>query len=200
MKGIIARTMAGTCGLALLGASLGCHGFYLPLYDPCYPERYEYMARQEVNAGFLPQAANGHALEQTIWNYYFEAGTEKLMPGGQDYLKTLARRRPQPDQMIYLQTAQDVAYDPAAPEKYALTRANLDAKRIAEIQKFLSAETAGRGQNFQVMVHDPNEVGISAERMLPQIRRLTAAGTGILAGGGGAGGAGAATGGAPPSR
>ena len=70
-----------------------------------------------------PQVSNGHVLDQTVWNYDFEPGTDKLTGGGLEHLAYLARRRPQPDPMVYLQTAQDVAYDPASPDKLAATRA-----------------------------------------------------------------------------
>src|SRR5438552_461220 len=93
-------------------AGVGCYS-YRDLVDPCYPDRYNYAAKQEVKEAFAPQMQNGHILDQTVWNYHFEAGTAKLTPGGMDYLAYLARRRPAPDPVIYLQVAQDVVYDPA---------------------------------------------------------------------------------------
>src|SRR6516225_8236195 len=104
MKGFITKTLKTACGLGLLGMT-GCFGYY-DLVDPCYPERYNSMARHEVNQAFAPQMQNGHILDQTIWNFKFEEGTDKLTPGGMDHLAYLARRRPCPDPTIYLQTAQ----------------------------------------------------------------------------------------------
>ena len=42
---------------------------------------------------------------------------------------THLRRRPNPDTCLFLQTAQDIAYDPNAPDKMAETRQELDLKR-----------------------------------------------------------------------
>ena len=74
---------------------------YRDLVDPCYPERYNYQARQEVVASYTPQVQNGHVLDQTVWNYDFEAGTDRLTGGGLEHLAYLARRRPQPDPVVY---------------------------------------------------------------------------------------------------
>ena len=71
---------------------------------------------------FAPQVNNGQVLDQTIWNYHFEPGTDRLTAGGLEHLAYIARRRPHPDTAVYLQTAQDVAYDPASPDKLAETR------------------------------------------------------------------------------
>ena len=158
MNGFIKRA-AVLCVAAAGG--LGCYS-YRDLVDPCYPERYESAARHEVVGAYTPQIQNGHVLDQTVWNYDFEPGTDKLTGMGLDHLAYVARRRPQPDPLVYIQTAQDVAYDPAAPDKMADARQDLDAKRIVAVQKFLSAQTAGRQVAFQVLVHDPSEDGMSA--------------------------------------
>src|SRR5438876_1161430 len=100
MKGLIKKGVTAACltgGLAVAG---GCDT-YRNLVDPCYPERYEYAARQEVQAAFAPQVYNGHVLDQTVWNYHFEPGEAKLTKGGQEHLVYLARRRPCPDGTIY---------------------------------------------------------------------------------------------------
>jgi hypothetical protein len=167
MKGL-KRRAAAALTTALLGlGSQGCW-LYQDLVDPCYPDRYNYAARKEVDAAMCPQVDNGHVLNQTIWNYHFETtkeglGTDKLRPAGLEQLAYLARRRPAPDPVVYLQTAHDAAYyDPAAPGKFAEARADLDARRKAAILNFLAAETAGRPMDFQVLVHDPAEVGLPA--------------------------------------
>src|SRR5262245_48496279 len=59
--------------------------------DPCYPQRYEYAARQAVLQPFGQQVHNGYVMNQTIWNYYFEAGTDKLTAAGAEKLDSLAR-------------------------------------------------------------------------------------------------------------
>ena len=104
MKGLIRKGAAGLgCAAALAGTG-GCYT-YRDLVDPCYPARYEYMARREVNTALAPQVINGHVLDQTIWNHMFEPNTDKLTPGGVAHLAYLARRRPAPDPTVYVQTA-----------------------------------------------------------------------------------------------
>jgi hypothetical protein len=159
MKGLINKWVTAlACGGALSG--VGC----LPdkCVDPCYPMRYAYMARQSVNAAMAPQVQNGHVLDQTIWNYYFEPGTDKLTAGGLERLAYLARRRPSPDTVLYLQTAQDVVFDQNAPEKMAEARQTLDGKRIAAVQAYLTAQTTGRPTPFQIVIHDPAEPSLAS--------------------------------------
>jgi uncharacterized membrane protein YgcG len=193
MKGLITKAVLATGCSGILGSLGGCNMTCKDLYDPCYPQRYEAMSREEVHAASAPQIANGHVLDQTVWNYEFEAGTDRLTPGGLDQLAYLARRRPQADPTIYIQTAQDVIYDPASPDKYSAARYDLDGKRIAAVQKFLNAQTAGRHQEFTVLVHDPSEVGISANAVSRIVSRHNASFQGSLpasSGGGSSGGSG----------
>jgi hypothetical protein len=163
MNGFIKKKLAAcVAGGLVLGG--GCH--YRDLVDPCYPERYEYAARQEIYGAVAPQVSNGHVLDQTIWNYHFEPGKDRLTPGGLEYLAYLARRRPCPDPTVYLQTAQDLLYDQAKPEGYATARAALDAARMKAVKDFLTAQTAGRQVDFQVVVHDPADPGIAAAQIV----------------------------------
>jgi hypothetical protein len=197
MKGFI-KTAALLCTAAVGG--LGCYG-YRDLVDPCNPQRWEYASRVETKAAFAPQVQNGHVLDQTVWNYHFEPGTAILTAGGIDKLAYLARRRPHPDPMLFLQTAQDVSYDPMDPNKMAEARNDLDSKRIEAIQKFLQVQCWGRGVAFQVQVHDPAEVGIPAtpvDRIVHQMYdgfrgRLGGAAPSVIGGSGAVG----STGGAP---
>ena len=161
MKGLIRQRMAAACLAGGLGLAGGCFE-YRDLVDPCYPQRYEFAARQEVVGTIAPQVNNGHVLDQTIWNYQFEPGTDRLTPGGMEQLAYLGRRRPAPDAVVFLQTAQDVSYDPAAPDRFAEARANLDNRRTQAIQNYLTAQTAGRHLTFQVVVHDPHVPSIAA--------------------------------------
>jgi hypothetical protein len=164
MNGFIGRLVLVTC----LGggvASLGCVR-YRDLVDPCWPERYEYAARQEVYNATAPQVRNGHVLDQTVWNYHFEKdettglGSDRLTPAGMQHLRYLSRRRPSPDGVVFLQTAYDLAYDPTNPDAFAQRRTELDRSREVAIKRFLSAQTAGRPVPFEVVVHDPGEVGL----------------------------------------
>jgi hypothetical protein len=198
MNGFMAKTIRKVW-LASGGilASGGCFGYH-DLVDPCYPARYNYAAREEVKQSFGPQVYNGHILDQTVWNYHFEPGTANLTLGGMDHLAYLARRRPMPDPHIYLQVAQDVTYDAAAPDKTVEARNKLDAERIKAIMDFLNAQTAGRNVSFTVVRHDPAETGESAVPMGVSIRQEYANSQGVLVrpGGGGGGGAPAGGGGA----
>src|SRR5262245_29537467 len=126
MKGLITKAVLATGCSGILGSLGGCNMTCKDLYDPCYPQRYEAMSREETAAASAPQIQNGHALDQTVWNYHFEAGTDRLTVGGQEHLAYLARRRPQADPSIYIQTAQDVNYDPANPDRYSTARYDLD--------------------------------------------------------------------------
>jgi hypothetical protein len=198
MKGFIANALIGA---GLVTAALGCDWWGIEscadLYDPCYPMRYNHMARQEVIGAVSPQMANGHVLDQTVWNSAFELGTDHLTPGGMAKLGELARRRPAPDPVVYVQTAQDINYDPANPDKFTQARKDLDQKRADAVQKYLLAYAGPRGLSFQVLVHDPGDVGMSAIPAAQSIQRSNAAALGTLPLGGASvsGGAGAVAGG-----
>lgn len=192
MKGFAARTWLAACLLGGLALNSGCVRKYSDVVDPCYPERYKAVARAEVVGGFCPQVQNGHALDQTVWNYHFVPGSDELHPGGKDKLDYLSRRRPCPDPRLFLQTARDISYDAGDLEKFHDTRRDLDMKRVAAIQRYLAAQTAGRPQLFEVVVHDPAPVGIDANSALFSVRQYQAAARGSVT----AGGAGFVTGGA----
>jgi hypothetical protein len=200
MNGFIARTMTVACLVAGAAVTGGCC-CYRDIVDPCYPERYEYAARQEVYQSMAPQVHNGHILDQTMWNWHFEyddvrkVGTDRLNPAGMEHLTYLIRRRPCPDPVIYLATAEDITYDPAGPDRFAEARADLDNRRIQAIQKYLAAQTAGRHMNFQVLVHDPADPGIAAEPAARTVRTWYSSFSGVLRIIGAGGVAGAAGGG-----
>jgi hypothetical protein len=188
MKGVIRKAAAALCCAAGAAGGGGCCCSYHDLVDPCYPQRYEWMAREEVNEAFAPQVQNGHVLDQTVWNYHFEPGCAKLTPGGLEHLAYLARRRPCPDTTVYLQSAQDLPYDGCAPDRLVVSRQELDAQRIQAIQAFLQAQTAGRGGcEFQVVVHDPAEVGLTAIPVNLTVQQMYQRYRGGLLGGGGGG-------------
>ncbi len=188
MNGFIKHTLAGLCLAGGLVAGGGCMA-YRDCVDPCYPARYNYLARAEVRQAFASQMYNGHTLDQTVWNYHFEAGTDRLTPGGLQYLEYVARRRPGPDTKVFLQTAQDVAYDPAAPDNTVEARTNLDARRAEAVQKFLRTQTPSLV--YDVVVHNPHDVGMYAVPMATSVNRNFLAAQGVLTGGtGSVGGAG----------
>lgn len=211
------RNAFALIGLGCGVLSIGCNGGerYRNLVDPCQMERYTSTARQETIAGFAPQVANGHILDQTIWNYHFESGTDKLTPAGLEKLDQIVRRRPEPDTQVFLATARDVTYSPANPEKYPEEQQKLNGKRAVAVQKYLGVQTASRPLNFEVLVHDPSDPSISAvsartaivQQRVSYIGSIQGGGSGGGVGGGitggGIGGAGAGQGnagnGAPPS-
>ena len=190
------RLLTFSMSLGVLGA-MGCVSGekYRDALDPCYPDRYTAQARNAVISSFAPQVENGHVLDQTVWNYHFEFGGDKLTEGGMDKLDQLMRRRPQPDSRVFLATARDLKYTLEESDKFAGLRENLDHKRVIALQKYLGAQTAGRPMNFEILIHDPAPVNINAESGARMIRSLQIQSTGVLGGGGGgsapAGGGGA---------
>lgn len=192
MNRSLKRMLAGAFLLGSM-ATVGCSSDHLSkVSDPCWPDRYSNEARQLTVAAFEPQVMNGHILDLTLWNtpvQHFETGTAKISPAGLDKLDQLARRRPQPDSRIYIQTARDIPYNAEKPEEYAAKRTELDIARVAAVKKYLEISLTGRPATFDVQVHDPAYPGIdgAAPRVLipaPQTR-VTGAGAG---GAGGAGG------------
>jgi len=193
----------GCGGTGGAGHGGGGHGATGPshadwdLYDRCYPQRYWWTSRMAVNQAMSPQVQNGHVLDQTVWNWHFEPGSAALTEGGLAHLAYLARRRPQPDCTLYLQTANDLRYDAACPDRLAGARQELDTLRVQSIQKFLVAHTAGRPIDFQVLIHDPGDptqaaipVGNSVTQMYLRYRGgLSNIAGGASGGGGGGGGA-----------
>ena len=179
------RCQTGNCATAPCGCNNGCGlagGIQLPtdpppspnvhemtgghsnveLYDRCWPQRYANLAHRAVNRAFTPQVQNGHVLEQTVWNEHFEYGTDKLNAGGIAHLQYLSRRRPAPDRTIYVASAMDLPYDSNCPDRYCGARQELDALRVAAVQKFLLGHNCGRCSDFQVLVHDPADPSIAA--------------------------------------
>src|SRR5262249_15117812 len=151
MNGLITKALAGAGLLCVVGCCSTC-GNYHDLVDPCYPQRYEAMARHELHDAEAPQMENGHLLDQTVWDDHFEPGTDKLTPGGLEHLKTIARRRPHADPLVFVQAAQDVPYDPAHPDAYTKARAELTGRRVQAVQAFLGAYTAAAPVEFRVAV------------------------------------------------
>ncbi len=174
MNGFIKKALVGMClggsALSVTGCQCSLTERHRKCVDPCYPQRYNYMARNEVLEGVINQSNNGHILDQTVWNRFFDVDTkgqptDKLNALGREHLAYLTRRRPNPDPKIYLQTSHDLGYNAAdPPEANAQKRAELDSKRLLAVHQFLAAQTAGRnlGFAFVVTIHDPAEVGLAA--------------------------------------
>jgi hypothetical protein len=168
MKGFIKQSAAVLCFGAAIFSFVGCY-HYRELVDPCWPERYNGMARQSVREIHNAQADKGHILDQTVWNWHFkvtEAGvaTDELNPAGLEHLRYISRRLPAPDIQLFLQNAQDIPYDAKGDaQKIVKARNDLNNKRIASIKRFMSTQTAVLGDaTYQVTVHDFTPPGINA--------------------------------------
>jgi hypothetical protein len=199
-------------GLASVGCATKtgstCEDKYRNWVDTSWPDRYNYEARQSVVAPFGQQAVNGHFLHQTLWNWYFEAGTDKLNPAGMEKLDSLARATPSPDPRLYLQTAHDIVVTPENMDKVAAQRNELNAKRAAAIRKYMGTQF-GPAIDYEVAVHDAPVPSIYSAFALGAYRGQGQGYQGGIQGSGGfalpagaggsigSGGGGARTGGAP---
>ncbi len=142
---------------ATSGATCGDH--YRNAVDTTWPDNYNYAARQATIAPFAQQAANGHFAEQTVWNWYFEPGTDRLNGAGMAKLDTLAQSTPVPDNRIFLQAARDVPATPDNLDKVKGLREELSAKRAAVVQKYMSAQP-GQAIAYDIAIHDAPTPGI----------------------------------------
>lgn len=163
------RFVRAASAAAVLGfGALGCHSSggktcgdrYRDYVDPSWPERYNSVARQEVVAPFATQVNNGHVLNQTIYNWYFEPGTDKLNDAGIQKLDSLARTRPGLDPRVYLQTARDLPATPDTIARLSADRTELDARRAAMVQKYMASQPGAPA--VEVSIHDPVVPSIEA--------------------------------------
>src|SRR5262249_22803772 len=117
-SGSVGCVSTGSSGCGGAGGGGGGDGArYRNYYDPCYPERYNGAAGDEVLAAFGPQVNNGIALNQTVFNWHFEPGSDVLNPAGRAKLDSLATARPEPNPKIYVQVARDLALTPENADK-----------------------------------------------------------------------------------
>jgi hypothetical protein len=152
-----AHNSSSTCGTGGCGAGArdggGLGACYRNWVDVNWPDRYNYAARQSVVAPFAQQAATGHFLNQTLWNFYFEPTSDKLTPGGMDKLNALAHATPGPDSRIYLQHAHDIAVTQENMDKVGAQRNDLDARRAAMVRRYM-ASSFGPPMDYEILVHD----------------------------------------------
>ena len=159
MKGFIKQFAAGCGFCAILFTLAGCY-HYRNLVDPCWPERYNVIARDSVREMHNAQAQAGHELGQTVFTWHFEvnekgAPTARLNPAGIEALKTISRRKPAPDGQIYLQNAQDIAYTQGAnPDHVLRMREQLNLERKKAIEDFMRTQIAVLGGGYHVVVRD----------------------------------------------
>lgn len=176
------RTIRAATAAALLGsglASVGCvhtgtprgegHGIigdcYRNAVDPCYPERYQHAARQAVLAPFAQQVHNGHILNQTLFSYHFETGSDKLNAAGREKLLSIARTRPAPDPRVYIQAVgdADLPLTDENADKIRDLRAELTAQRAESIRKYLATIETFTPVEYEIYVHNPATPGIPAD-------------------------------------
>lgn len=153
-------------------------------YDTSWPDRYNFAARQATIAPFAQQATNGHFLEQTIWNWHFEPGSEKLNTAGMEKLNSIARQTPAPDPKLYVQTARDLLLTQDNADKIVALREDLTAKRAASIQRYMATQPGVR-VNYEVAVHDAPVPGIYAPFAAGSFRSQLRGYSGGLSGGAG---------------
>lgn len=176
MNGFITRTARSVCLLGglwgVVGGVVGCANYH-DVVDPCYPERYNVMARKETAAAFTPQIQNGHVLDQTVLDSHFKSGTAVLTSGGLEKLNYIARKRPCADTSVFVQTAlvnptdeanteKQLIWDPANPEKFIEARNKLNQERKDAVKNYLAAATNGRGLTFNVETLDVATPGLAA--------------------------------------
>ena len=148
---------SSTCGTGGCGAGArdggGLGACYRNWVDVNWPDRYNYAARQSVVAPFAQQAATGHFLNQTLWNFYFEPTSDKLTPGGMDKLNALAHATPGPDSRIYLQHAHDIAVTQENMDKVARP-AERPGRSASRDGSPLYGEPFGPPMDYEILVHD----------------------------------------------
>ena len=197
---------AATAALAVAGiGTIGCThtgqpagegaagggAIYRQFVDPSWPERYNATARSEVLAPFATQVSNGNVLNQTLWNWYFEPGTDKLTSAGRAKLDSITQTRPAPDTRLYLQAARDVAVTPENIDRVGTTRDDLTSKRAAAVQRYMATQPViGTPVAYEIHVHDAVPPGIAAEFAAAAYRGQIRGYTGVLTPGGGIGGGG----------
>ena len=179
-----AATAAAVLGFGAIGCTHSsgktCGDKYRDYVDTSWPERYNSVARAEVIAPFATQVNNGHVMNQTVWNWYFEQGSDKLTEAGIQKLDALARTRPGMDPRVYIQTARDLPVTPDSVSQIAGFRTELDARRAAMIQKYMGAQP--NAPAVEVFVHDPVVPGIPAEHSGPAYRGMAAGYKGGISG------------------
>jgi hypothetical protein len=146
-----------------------CGAKYRNCVDTSWPDRYNFAARQAVLGPFAQQAANGHFINQTIWNWYFVPGTDQLNTAGMEKLDSIARSTPAPDPKLFLQAARDVPPSPDNLDKLAALRDDLTARRAAAVQRYMAAQP-GSTVLYEIAVHDAPVPGIRADFAMNSFR------------------------------
>lgn len=154
----------------LLSASLvsltGCYGTYNELVDPCYPERWNCQARSAVQSRVAMQAKNGLDMEQTLFTYHFEPGSDKITPSGQNILARIATRRPSSFKEVFIQNSFDAMpstdFDANRAEEFQQKMRDLNERRKRNVIAYLNMRKPQDGDTtpWQVAVSFPSRVGM----------------------------------------
>ena len=136
-------------------------------------------------------ATNAAVLDMTLWNSSFEPGKESLNAAGMKKIDYIVRRLPSPAGKVWIQTARDLPYDAANPQKLANARTDLDAKRSQAVLAYLSSQPNAQAMHFEVQAHDAMDPAIYAAGPTNAFRGLTSQ---YGASAGGSSGSGAITG------
>jgi hypothetical protein len=172
LRRILSKAGLGCAALALMSVT-GCYGTFHEVVDPCYPERYNCKAREEVNAFRNMQEANGTAIEQTLYAHYFMPGEAKLNDGGIAFLERITHRRPSPETTIYIQTAQntyDLDFNQNAGQ-VAQKRTDLDNARKALVEQFVKMSRPDVAFNI-VTGANPGKEGINGLEIATGVRNI----------------------------
>lgn len=169
-----AALMVAVSGLAAAGCAgtnrPGVQARYDDFVDPNWPLRYSYQARESTLHPFETQVRNANITEATIGNYQFVPGTDKLTEDGKAKLDYLARRGQCADGHLFLQTARDVAFDPANPGEIVAKRAELDSKRSQAVLAYMGSQPGGKV--YDVTPIDPRDTTMSAVGPATAVRGL----------------------------
>lgn len=163
----------------------GAHGNWI---DPSWPDRYNYAARQAVIAPFAQQVANGHFINQVVWNWYFEPGTDTLNGAGMEKLDSIARSTPNPDTKLFIQTSRDLGVTPDNMAKVGALRDDLTARRAAAVQRYMATQP-GPTVVYEISVVDMPTPGVYAPFVTNAFRGQTRGYVGGLQGATGSGSA-----------
>jgi hypothetical protein len=177
------------------GGSGSLEDHYRNWYDANWPERYNFAARESVLYPFAQQAATGHFLDQTLWNWHFEPGSDKLSPAGMEKLDAISHATPSPDPRLYIQTARDILVTSDNADKAGALREDLNIRRAAAVKRY-AASQPGAPVPYEVYVHDAPVPSIYAPFAVAAFNAIRS-GYGKFAGGSSSGGTGGGANGQP---
>ncbi len=174
------KISVAAAAVAMSGLLVGCAGDRPSLQSKfqelngnnAWPQRNSYLARESVLHPFEVQMNNATVLNGVLNNLDFESGSDKLNGVGRDKLDRHARKMPAPDGKVYLQTAADVPFDAAAPEKAVQVRTDLDQKRAQAVLSYLNTRPNTRGVAFEVVAIDIADPGTNSAGPASAVRGL----------------------------